>query len=46
MREISAATGLKMPMVNQCLAWLEGQGRIRRRAGTARSIVLLAPDKE
>ena len=41
MREISAATGVTMPIVNHCLMWLEGQGRIRRRAGTARSIVLL-----
>lgn len=45
LREICTATGLTMPVVNVCLAWLEGKGRIRRRAGMARSIVLLDSEK-
>ena len=46
LREISAATEISMPSLGLCLTWLEAQGRIRRRVGTARSIVLLEPDQE
>jgi SOS-response transcriptional repressor LexA len=46
LREISAATGLTMPVLSGCLAWLEGERRIRRHAGKARSIVLLDPDTQ
>ena len=43
-REVCESTGFTMQMVRLCLYRLEAQGRIRRQAGTARSIVLLDPD--
>lgn len=44
LREIGAACDLSMPSVSLCLAWLETQGRVRRSAGKARSIVVLDMD--
>lgn len=43
-REISIACEISIPTVQLCLMWLELQGRLRRRNGVARSIVLLDAD--
>lgn len=45
LREIGEACGISIPTVMMYLAWLEGQGRIRRKIGIARSIVVLDTDK-
>jgi repressor LexA len=45
LRDIGAGCNLSTPAVQLCLTWLERQGRIRRSAGTARSIVVIDLDE-
>ncbi len=45
LRDIGVACELSIPSIILCLTWLEGQGRIRRQAGIARSIVVIDMDK-
>lgn len=44
-REIGAACHISAGTVRLCLEWLEAQGRIRRKSGTARTIVVIDDDR-